>query len=99
MKSFLQGIGFIILLLVASFGGDFMRDSSMGDSLNTYILLGLFAVLAYYVNKQKEQISELQQDKEKTLNKVKKLKDRVRLLELKVKGTKAVDAARDDFMP
>ena len=88
MKRFLLGMCIVLLLIIASFSGDIMREAGMGEALIKYIFLGSFAVLAYYVVKQKEQITKLQQDVENSRRKMKKLNDRVWFLELKNKGKK-----------
>ena len=88
MKQFLLGMGIILLLIIASFSGDIMREAGMGEVLIKYIFLGSFAVLSYYVIKQKEQITKLQQDMENKRKKMKKLNDRFWFLELKSKGKK-----------
>ena len=88
MKRFLFGMGIILLLIIASFSGNIMCEAGMGEALIKYIFLGSFAVLAYYVVKQKEQITKLQQDVENSRRKMKKLNDRVWFLELKNKGKK-----------
>jgi hypothetical protein len=88
MKQFLLGMGIILLLIIASFSGDIMREAGMGEVLIKYIFLGSFAVLSYYVIKQKEQITKLQQDMENKRKKMKKLNDSFWFLELKAKGKK-----------
>ena len=88
MKQFLLGMGIILLLIIASFSGDIMREAGMGEVLIKYIFLGSFAVLSYYVIKQKEQITKLQQDMENKREKMKKLNDRFWFLELKAKSKK-----------
>lgn len=88
MKQFLLGMGITLLLIIASSSGDIMREAGMGEVLIKYIFLGSFAVLSYYVIKQKEQITKLQQDMENKRIKMKKLNDRFWFLELKAKGKK-----------
>ena len=88
MKQFLLGMGIILLLIIASFSGDIMREAGLGEVLIKYIFLGSFAVLSYYVIKQKEQITKLQQDMENKRKKMKNLNDRFWFLELKAKGKK-----------
>ena len=88
MKQFLLCMGIILLLIIASFSGDIMREAGLGEVLIKYIFLGSFAVLSYYVIKQKEQITKLQQDMENKRKKMKNLNDRFWFLELKAKGKK-----------
>ena len=88
MKQFLLCMGIILLLIIASFSGDIMREAGMGEVLIKYIFLGSFAVLSYYVIKQKEQITKLQQNMENKRKKMKNLNDRFWFLELKAKGKK-----------
>ena len=60
MKKFLKVIGYILLMIVAIFTGEFMRDSGSEDSFTTYVIMALFAVFAYYVISLQERVQQLQ---------------------------------------
>ena len=47
MKRFLLGMCIILLLIIASFSGEIMREAGMGEVLIKHIFLGSFAVLSY----------------------------------------------------
>jgi hypothetical protein len=60
MKKFLKVIGYILLMIVAIFGGEFVRDIGLGDSLSTFLIIVMIVVVAYYVTSLKEEVQQLQ---------------------------------------
>ena len=74
MKKFLKVIGYILLMIVAIFAGEFMRDIGLEDSFTTYVIMALFAVVAYYVISLQEKVELLQHDLKKLKGKVESMK-------------------------
>ena len=74
MKKFLKVIGYILLMIVAIFTGEFMRDSGSEDSFTTYVIMALFAVFAYYVISLQEKVELLQHDLKNLKVKVESMK-------------------------
>ena len=74
MKKFLKVIGYNLLMIVAIFAGEFMRDIGLEDSFTTYVIMALFAVVAYYVISLQEKVELLQHDLKKLKGKVESMK-------------------------
>jgi len=62
MKKFLKVIGYILLMIVAIFAGEFMRDIGLEDSFSTFLIIVMVVVVVYYVTSLQEKVQQLQLD-------------------------------------